>query len=146
MPLNRLICALFSCVAILAGCSNPPDGRMEVSGTVKLKGQPIKDGAIVLFEPLENQDTAGNATVTGGKFTIPRATGLKPGRYLVRVTAGDGKTAVNPVDPESPPGPGGRGTTNIISKDLVPPAWNVNSKEQVNVTKDGPNKFDLDIP
>jgi hypothetical protein len=131
---------------LIAGCSQSHDGRQEISGTVKLKGEPIKDGAIVLLEPLDNQDTAGNATVTGGTFSIPRATGLKPGKYLVRVTLGDGKTPVNPVDGDSPPGPGGgRGSTNIISKELVPPTWNVNSKEQITVTKDGPNKFDFDI-
>src|SRR5262249_52469521 len=98
-----------------AGCSTP-HRRMGVVGAVKPKGQPIKDGAIVLFEPLDNQDTAGNATVTGGAFSIPRQVGLKPGKYLIRITAGDGKTPVNPLDPNAPPGPGG---TNIISKDLV---------------------------
>jgi len=138
---------LFSiaCLTIVAGCSQSSDGRMDVSGTVKLKGQPIKDGAIVMFEPLEKQDTAGNATVAGGAFTIPRATGLKPGKYLVRVTAGDGKTAVNPIDPDAGPGPGGPGGTNIISKDLVPPSWNIYSKQEVTVTKDGPNKFEFNI-
>jgi hypothetical protein len=131
---------------LIAGCSQSHDGRVEITGTVKLKGEPIKDGAIVMFEPLDKQDTAGNATVTGGTFSIPRVSGLKPGKYLVRVTAGDGKTPVNPVDPDSPPGPGGgRGSTNIISKELVPPSWNVNSKQEVTVTKDGPNKFDFDI-
>jgi hypothetical protein len=115
---------------------------VEVSGTVTLKGQPIKDGAIVMFEPLENQGTAGNATVAGGAFTIPRATGLKPGKYLIRVTAGDGKTPVNLVNPDEPPGPGG---SNIISKELVPATWNVNSREERTVTKDGPNKFNFDI-
>jgi len=42
-----------------------------------------------------------------------------------------------------PPGPGG---TNIISKELVPRDWNSASKQEVTVTKDGPNKFDFDIP
>jgi len=130
-------------LVLFAGCSNNYDGRVDVSGTVKIKGQPIKDGAIVMFEPLENQDTAGNATVDKGAFVIPRATGLKPGKYLVRVTAGDGKTPVNPVNPDEPPGPGG---TNIISKELVPATWNVNSRQEVTVTRDGPNKFDFDIP
>src|SRR5262245_12342668 len=91
--------------ALMDGCYYSPGGRVEVTGTVKLKVEPIKDGAIVMFEPLENQGTAGNATVAGGAFTIPRATGLKPGKYLVRVTLGDGTTPVNPVDPDSPPGP-----------------------------------------
>jgi hypothetical protein len=116
---------------------------VAISGAVKLKGAPIPDGAIVIFEPLENQDTAGNATVASGEYSIPRTGGLKPGKYLVRITAGDGKTAVNPVDPDAPPGPGG---DNIISKDIVPKDWNVNSNQQVTVSKDGPNRFDFDIP
>jgi hypothetical protein len=116
---------------------------LAISGAVNLKGQPIPNGAIVMFEPLENQDTGGNATVTDGSYSIPQSAGLKPGKYLVRITAGDGKTPVNPVDPDSPPGPGG---SNIISKELVPKEWNVASKQEIIVTKDGPNKFDFNIP
>jgi hypothetical protein len=92
---------------------------------------------------MENQQTAANVTAAGGAFLIPKSAGLTPGKYLVRITAGDGKTAVNPMDPNSPPGPGGN---NIISKDLVPADWNVRSKQEVTVTKDGPNKFNFEIP
>jgi len=132
-------------VAVLAaGCSDSHDGRVTVSGNVKLHGQPIGDGALVLFEPLDNQSTAVNATATGGAYAVPVEAGLKPGRYLVRVTLGDGKTAVNPLNPDEPPGP--TNSRNIISKELVPADWNVNSRHEVTVTKDGPNKFDFDIP
>jgi hypothetical protein len=130
--------------AFAVGCNQEDEGRLMVSGTVKLHGQSISDGAIVILEPLENQGTGGNATVAQGAFSIPKRAGLKPGRYLVRVTAGDGKTAVNPVDDNNPPGPSGG--TNIISKDLVPAEWNVNSKQEVTVTKEGPNRFDFNIP
>jgi hypothetical protein len=141
---QRLAIGILALTALAAGCSKPQTGgRFAVSGTVKLNGQPIKDGAIVLFEPLDSQDTAGNATVYGGAFAISLQSGLKPGRYLIRVTAGDGQTAVNPVDPNSPPGP--TASANIISKDLVPANWNENSKQEVTVTKEGPNKFDFDI-
>ena len=137
-----LATGLAAAVVLVAGCGDS-SGRMPVSGTVKLKNEPIKDGAIVLLEPLENQPTQGNATVSKGEFVIPKENGLMPGKYLVRITAGDGKTAVNPLDPNSPPGPGG---TNIISRELVPADWNVASKQEVTVTKDGPNKFDFNIP
>jgi hypothetical protein len=141
-PLPRV--GLVAVLVLAAGCSDSNDGRLPISGKVKLHGQPIADGAIVLFEPLEKQDSAGSVTVSGGEYEIPRVVGLKPGKYLVRVTAGDGKTAVNPVDSGQPPGPtGGR---NIISKELIPPDWNVNSQQKVTVTKGGPNKFDFDIP
>ena len=143
MPSKRLAIGILAVTALAAGCTKFQGGRLAVSGTVKLNGQPIKDGAIILFEPLESQETAGNSTVYGGAFTIPRESGLKPGKYLVRVTAGDGKTAVNPVDPNAPPGPDSG--TNIVSKDLVPANWNENSKQEVTVTKEGPNKFDFDI-
>lgn len=132
---------------LLVGCSDSHGGRVAVFGSVKLKGQPIQDGAVVMFEPLDKQDTAGNATVASGEYAIPKAAGLKPGKYLVRVTLGDGKTPVTPLDPDAGPGPTGPGGgTNIISKDLVPKDWNVNSKKEVTVSKDGPNKFDFDIP
>ena len=145
--MDRQRVSLIGLAVVLAsagGCSDQFDGRMPVSGSVKLHGKPIIDGAIVVFEPLENQGTGGNATVTGGQYEIPRIVGLKPGKYLVRITAGDGKTAVNPVDSGQPPGP--TGGSNIISKELVPPGWNVKSGQQITVTKDGENKFDFDIP
>lgn len=140
--LFRFTALSLAATLILTGCSGTDQGRMEVAGTVKLKGSPLKDG-IVLFDPVDGQDTSASTQVVDGGYNIPREYGLKPGKYLVRVTAGDGKTAVNPVDPDEPPGPGGG--TNIISKDLVPASWNTNSKQQVTVTTEGPNKFDFDI-
>jgi len=140
----RAIISLAVAAVCIAGCGAPDDGRLEITGTVKLKGQPIKDGAIVQFGPMDQQDTTATVGTKDGQFIIPKANGLEPGKYLVRVSLGDGKTAVNPVDENAPPGPGGG--TNIISKELVPAAWNRNSKEQRTVTKEGPNKFDFDIP
>src|SRR5260221_611816 len=133
----------FLCV-VLAGCSDRYDGRMEINGTVKLNGHPIKDGALVEFTPLEGQGTGATTMTTGGTYAFPRDKGLKPGKYLIRVSAGDGKTAVNPVDPDTPPGPSGG--TNVISKDLVPADWNVASKQERTISKDGPNTFDFVIP
>jgi hypothetical protein len=134
--------ALALTASFVAGCAGG-DGRVEVTGTVTLKGTPLKTGTIS-FEPLDGQPTRATATIAAGAFTVPREAGLLPGKYLVRVSAGDGKTAVNPVSPDQPPGPGGG--TNIISKELVPSDWNVNSKQERAVTKDGPNRFELVIP
>jgi hypothetical protein len=134
-----LVVSLF----LAAGCGKD-DGRLEVSGTVKFKGEPIKDGAnvrLVAVEPADNGEAS--AQTAGGGFTVPKASGLKPGKYLVQFSLGDGKTAVNPVDPNAPPGPGGG--TNIISKELIPLKWGTQSKETVTVTKEGPNKFDFVI-
>jgi hypothetical protein len=127
----------------LMGCADPYAGRHEVSGSVKLKNQPIKDGAMVEFVPLENQGTGSSTMTKNGSYKLPRASGLKPGKYLVRVSLGDGKTAVNPVNEGAPPGP--TGGTNIISKELVPREWNVNSKQERTIKADEDNVFDLDI-
>ena len=134
--------SLTAVLAMVAGCGNY-GGRVEVSGTVKLKGQPLKAG-IIMFEALDGQDTGATAPITDGTYKIERATGLKPGKYLIRVTAGDGKTPAN-LNPDEPPGPGGKGT-NIVSKELVPADWNVRSKQEREITSENPNKLDLDIP
>jgi hypothetical protein len=133
-------CALV--VGLLAGCGDKYGGRVEVSGTVKLKGQPLKAGVIV-FEPKGGQGTSATAPITGGSYKLPRESGLKPGKYLIRVTSGDGTTPAN-LNPDEPPGPGGKGT-NIVSKELVPPEWNVRSNQEREVTSENPNKLDLEI-
>jgi hypothetical protein len=124
---------------VLAGCAETHGGRMDVSGTVRLEGQPLKGGTIA-FIPLDGQDTQSGSPITAGEYHLPRSHGLKPGKYLVRITAGDGK---NPADEEAA-GPGG--STNIVSRDLIPAEWNTNSKQQREVKADGPNRFDFDIP
>lgn len=125
-------------VLLAAGCGKD-DGRLSVSGTVKMGGQPIKDGAIVQLIPQEDQGTEGQAMTAGGGFTMPKENGLKPGKYLVKMILADGKPGAAGGDA---PGPTG---TDLMSKDLIPPKWGSQSKETVTVTKEGPNKFDFVI-
>jgi hypothetical protein len=137
------LCSIVSVVAaVLAGCSDSYGGRMAVSGAVKLAGQPLKDGSIT-FVPLDKQDTQSGAPVVQGEYTIPRQSGLKPGKYLVQITSGDAKT---PDTSEEFVAPGPGGSTNIVSVDMVPEEWNTRSKKQVEVKSSGANKFDFDIP
>ena len=138
---TRTFCSLVLLVAaVLAGCSDPYAGRMEITGEVKLKGQPLKGGSI-MFEPLDRQDTKSGSRIIKGEYNLPRQNGLKPGKYLVRLTAGDGKI---PANNEEAAAPGG--STNIVSMDLIPEDWNIRSKQQVEVKANGVNKFDFDIP
>jgi hypothetical protein len=103
--------------AIVAGCSDPYVGRKEVSGTVTLQGQPIKDGSII-FYPLDSKETQGGAQIIQGEYKMAGQNGLKPGKYLIRLTAGDGKTR---AAGEQIAAPGG--STNIVSMDLIPEDW-----------------------
>jgi hypothetical protein len=144
-----VLCSIVSVVSALAGgCSDPYGGRMEVNGDVKLEGRPLKDGSII-FEPLEKQDTHGGAQIVDGTYRVPRERGLKPGKYLVRLTAGDGKTparlgAREGKDKQEAAAPGG--STNILSMDLIPDEYNVRSKQQIEIRSDRANRFDFDIP
>lgn len=135
IEISVVIAIVFSVV----GCGENFDGRVEVNGTVTLKGKSLTD-ATVSFSPLEGQNTQAQVMITDGKYRIERQTGLKPGKYLIRVSKGDGKTVYLG---DQPPGPT---NTNIVSKELVPDDWNINSKQERTVTKDNPNTFDFSIP
>jgi hypothetical protein len=138
--------AVFTAV-LLAGCADPYPGRVAVSGTVKFKGEPLKSG-IIAFEPLEKQDTSSGASIENGSYRIPREKGLKPGKYRLRVSAGDGVTPGLPAgtgakEEQEAAGPG-RGT-NIISKEMIPPSWNTQSNQEVTITE-REARYDFDIP
>jgi hypothetical protein len=126
--------------AATVGCSDQYGGRQAVSGKVTVKGAALKQ-ATIEFIPQDGQDTRGGSPVVDGAYSIPRDAGLKPGKYLVRLTAGDGKT---PQAEEEIAGPGG--SSNIVSFDLIPPEFGVASKKEVTVTAEGPNTFDIDLP
>src|SRR5437879_2607640 len=76
---------------LIFGCADSYGGRQAVSGRVILEGQPLKSGSIH-FEPLDGQDTTGGSGIENGEYHVPRQNGLKPGKYLVQLTAPDGKT------------------------------------------------------
>jgi hypothetical protein len=135
-PLLGLLTLL---AAVPAGCADRYGGRQAVRGEVTLQGQPLKEG-VIAFVPLDGQGTQSGAPVVNGAYAVPRASGLKPGKYLVQLTAGDGKT---PHDEEAA-APGG--SANIVSFDLIPEEWNVRSTQKVEVRKDGDNKFDFHVP
>ena len=138
--MNRTVVLGALCAALATGCSDEYAGRMPVSGKVTLEGRPLSD-ATITFEPLDGQDTASGAAVEDGVYKVERKAGLKPGKYVVRITAGDG---VTPANEEEGGNPGGN--TNILSRDRIPADYSESSKQQIEVKSDGPNTFDFSIP
>jgi hypothetical protein len=139
--LHFCTCLIFAAaVCVLAGCADRYDGRLAVSGNVTLEGAPL-DGGTITFEPVDGQGSTSGAAIENGEYTIDRKVGLKPGKYRVAITAGDGKTPASEDEAASP-----GGGTNIVSVDRIPPEYNERSKQQVEVKADGPNKFDFAIP
>ena len=141
--MNRLapFCApLFGLIALaaLGGC-NDPLARQEVSGEVTLKGQPVEDG-VIQFAPLDGQGTGDGAQIVQGKYRIPKAKGLSPGKYRVAIYAGNGTSGEGNASPDSP------NAGRPVPKERVPPAFNEKSDLVREVTKVGPNKIDFAIP
>ena len=133
------VLVLSALAASILGCGPNYGGRQEVKGTIKLKGQ-LLDQGVIDFTPLESQPTKGGALISNGAYLIPAKSGLMKGKYRVIITAGDGRTRENS---DEPPGPTG---ANIISKERIPADYNVNSKQEVEVTDNKRNVFDYDIP
>ena len=130
--------------ALLTGCGDQYAGRYAVSGKVTLKGGPpnLKDTQII-FEAIDRSlgSDSGAPVALDGTYEIKRQNGLKPGKYRVRITSGDGKT---PPNMEEAGNPGG--STNIVSFDLIPPEFGSKSTQEVEVKDSGKNEFNFDIP
>jgi len=122
------------CAAL--GCSG--DNRSEVSGTVKLNGQPIAEGAIN-FIPVEGNKGAGaGATITGGKYHIPRSAGVAAGKNRVELRAfrNTGRKVQDPT--------GSPGTLADERVMAFPPQFNDRST-LVREVKSGSDTIDFDI-
>ena len=72
--------------APIVGCSRG-DGRLAVSGSVTLDGQPLERGSVNFRPAPGNQAPSSGGTIDQGEFTLPTAHGLKPGEYLVTIQA-----------------------------------------------------------
>lgn len=128
--------AVALCVGTVAGgCGPDTGGRVAVSGTVKFRGEPLKQGTIE-FTAQDGKSQSGG-TITEGKFALPAVQGLRVGQYLVRISSVQGGTA-----PAGPPGPE---SMTPQGKDVIPLEYNVKSTLTAEVTKGGPNKFDFDL-
>lgn len=107
---------------LLAGCS--PDPFVDVSGTVTLDGQPLKDGDIQFAAP-DNSATPSAGRVENGAFKCRATEGAK----VVRVYAAE----------NAPPDSWGY----VKQTMLVPPRYNEKSELKAEVTRGGRNVFEF---
>ena len=86
---RRLLIAavLVAAVSVTVGCGKKdPFTRQPLEGMITWEGKPIAFGAIAL-EPEEGQPAGANASISDGKFSMPRETGPCPGKYKVWIRA-----------------------------------------------------------
>jgi hypothetical protein len=118
----------------LFGCGST-DGRLPVSGTITLKGQPVTEGTIN-FQSKEGGIMSGGV-IKDGKYAVAAEQGLQPGKYIVRISvAKPGTVAAEPVPGESGP----------PAEELVPPEYNAQSTLEFEAKEGIKNEFNFDVP
>ena len=129
---------VFCVLGFLPGCGGDnPLGRKALSGVVTLDGAPLDKGAIE-FHPLESSGVQSGDLIGAGKYAIPAAKGVTPGKYRVVI--------YDTYDtPPLPPGHMPGDPLPPSPKPKIPADWNSKSKHEVEVKKEGPFKFDFDV-
>lgn len=72
-------------LATISGCGRSDD-RKAISGNVTLDGEPLPSG-LIHFQPTETATSSAGTTIQNGRYEIPAAQGLKPGKYQVAIQA-----------------------------------------------------------
>jgi hypothetical protein len=77
--------------------------------------------------------------IQDGEYSIAEEKGLRPGKYRVQITSPDlnAPPVMSPATPSTPSFP--------VQPERIPPEYNVNSSQTVEVTPDGDNRFVFDI-
>lgn len=123
-------------VVVLSGCGGPSDtlARRPITGKVTLAGMPLDQG-IISFDPIGKGTSAG-ASILNGAYSIPESAGLPAGNYVVRISSPVGGAPT----PEFP------GESDQVAKERIPDEFNSQSKLKAEVTANGKNTFDFEIP
>lgn len=138
-----LILVLALSPLLVGGCSTPPnpDGREDVSGAITLNGEPLTAMSGIVFSPIvEGSNDGGQGQIVAGEYAITGADGVKPGKYIVRITAS--------IDFDKKTGKPGDETIQFGSEvpvDVVPPEFNKNSTIEFDVVAGKDNVFNYNI-
>jgi hypothetical protein len=68
----------------ILGCGGP-DKRAEVSGTVRLNGQPLASGSIAFVPTVGNTGPSSGGVITDGRYSVPRTKGVAIGKNRVSI-------------------------------------------------------------
>ena len=137
-------CKWMSVLLVLAsiGCGfGDSEGKLGVSGTILVDGQPLEAGTIS-FAPEQGQGGPASAMFSNGQYKIEAKKGLMPGKYVVKIFANATETGdQSPEEVMTGSANGDRRTP----QQTIPAEYNTHSTQVIEVTANGPNKFDFDI-
>jgi hypothetical protein len=125
---------------ISSGCS-AGSGLAEVKGRVTFKnGEAIQRGSIEYDQIGSGAANQSGARIVDGAYEIPRAKGLRPGKYIVRIHAASGL-----LSGSGAPGSGGSGHAVKLPEETVSPKFNSQSSLAVEVTDESTQTFDFEV-
>ncbi|MBN2291009.1 MAG: hypothetical protein JXM70_01210 [Pirellulales bacterium] len=131
--------ALAALATTVSGCGpGNPLNRQAVSGAVAMDGRPLESGMIEFTPHGREVDVLCGAKIRDGKYKIPTAQGLPPGKYLVRISSPVADNSKPKGDFGPTPGP----RPNI---ERVPARYNTQSDIIVEVIDGQANHFDFQI-
>jgi hypothetical protein len=128
-------------IALGCGGQKNKHGRLPISGTVALDGQPLKNGYVV-FEPKSGQPTQSGGMIYGGKFEVPAVDGAVPGMYSVAIYSEDDSAPNTKFQPGTPEY---EAAAKKAPKKQLPAKYNVNSELTAEVTAEGENFFPFNL-
>jgi hypothetical protein len=114
--------------ALLCGCSRGSTGYEAVSGSVTFEGKPLNEGTIQFFTTDEHPTAVAGANIAGGNYKVPGDHGLKPGKYLVRISSTE-RVEVPPVSPHA--------MSSFRVRERIPARYNTESTLNMEVSAGG---------
>jgi hypothetical protein len=119
-------------VSLWFGCGQDnPMGRLAVSGTVKLNGEPVANGNVTFMPMVKSEGlTMAGGTIVNGSYSVATAKGLAPGEYSVTIGI---------------PDPNWTREQGLNPKELAPPDWASGTAHTVTVKAGESNVFDFDL-
>jgi hypothetical protein len=134
------LAALSLCAGGCGGDDRLP--RQAVSGTVSVKGTPLKAGVITFVPESKETPTQGGSPIVDGKYSIPRQQGLVPAKYRIVITSSEDKPEVFPDKGFNNDAPG---MAPIPAKQVIPSQYNDKTLLVEEVRAGTNNIFDFDI-
>ena len=121
------------------GCGGRPP--VSAGGAVSLFDVPVDDGTICFVPLVGGREGGAFATVTKGRYDIPSAAGLVPGRYRIEIRQlrNVGKKK---LDPMALPGSAANEITPM--EEAVPKRFNVDSTLEIEL-RPGQNALDFKL-
>jgi hypothetical protein len=131
----ELLLTTLSIVAC-AGCSGGLN-KSAVKGTVKFKKGAVIEQGMIEFSPVDSKSgNQSGARISDGAYEIPREKGLRPGKYIVRISAPSGLLS----------GQGAPGSGKMeLPKERVSEKYNAKSKLEVEIKPEPLQTFDFEV-